>query len=317
MLTDYKNRLMKPIDLFEQYINERMSDEVYHYTKAEDAVNILSTNKLYGTITIPDVEWQQPKSGPTAPYAISFTRTKYAGVGYPVIGMDASFGIVRFVIDGRAITNHGKTYQFDAGKGPEFEDRLWMNKPFIPYIRKHIKSIHVMVYDEYEYMHGKHFEQIYQLATKYNIPIFFYYDRKVFDLMNTRKAFIGYTNKHVGSGNNKNIISHDTYLAAQILVTISYKDPIGKDMVDKALPSMKPDSAVKETIEYMELINGEITEDPLDRYTLGQGVFNTMVYNNRYVAEFQAQAARLLISYMKKRGFNTVEDLLTHKEFIH
>jgi len=307
---------MKPIQLFEQYLSESSNRPLYHYTSAEAAVSILDSDKLYGTITVPDIEWQQPDSGPTAPYAISFTRTKYAGVGYPVIGMDASFGIVRFVMDGRAISNYGKTYQFDAGKGPEFEDRLWMNKPFIPYIRKHIKSIHVMVYDEYEYMHGRYFERIHQLANRHSIPVFFYHNRKTFNLMDSRKAHIGYINKHVGSG-DKSTVSHDAYIAAQILVFISYKDPVGQKMVDKALRYMKPDSAVKETIDYMELINDELTRDPLDRYVIGQGVFNTMVYNNRYVAEFHAQAARLLIRYMGKKGFRTVKDLLAYKNFMH
>jgi len=315
---------LKSINTFRQYLNERMSDVVYHYTTSKAALSILKYNKMYGTIANNDFA-QQVTIGPSDDYFISFTRTKYANVGYSkmVSRNDHGLGWVRFEIDGRGITNHGKVAPFDFGYGDEMEDRLWMSKPFIPYIRKYIKSIHVYGRNDNSDTMGYN-KLIDKLAKKHNIPTFFYYgDRKAFDIMDVSKADMDYWDQGKADVEDSILIdTTDAKNAAMILAAVSYNDPTGEKMVTNFINSIDwPLPSHRYIDDWPSYIDKYI-----DRY---KSLFakpekaSWIYYHDRLIRDYRKafrtityKALSIALAYNKKRGHADIEDMFIAKNIV-
>jgi hypothetical protein len=320
---------LKPIRTFEQHINERMSDEVYHYTTSKAAYSILKGNKLYGTIATDDGT-QRPTIGPSAPYFISFTRTKYASVGYSKMvryNNDHGLGWVRLVIDGRGINNHGKSAPFDFGYGDEMEDRLWMDKPFIPYVRKYIKSIHIYGRNDNDSTE-KYNKAIEEMANKYGIPVFFYFGNKTaFDLMDITKTKMTYWDdiEPEEDIDNNNIDTTDAKNIAILMAAISHDDPLGEKMYRQFMKSI--DWPLSDNKRYVpngweEYINKWVDDyliDFSDKVKMKRSWLHH--YKERVLRDYrtafntiQHKALAVTIEYMKKRGYKEMKDLFLDKK---
>jgi len=320
---------MKRLDLFEQFINEgRLSDLVYHYTDAKRAYEILKSDKLCGRY-IADDKIQQSKTGPRGFFSISFTRTKYAGVGYPTIfNISPDGNSVRFEFDGRSLSNHGQAYQFDMGisvglsRGyrdyeDEMEDRLIMNDRCITNVHKHIKSIHILLTNS-----NDHIRTIKSLADRYSIPVYFYDGNRKnngWDYMDTRKAIdidgngaIIPDNKPLSSKRYSQYLEH----ISGLYVIMSYNDPIGKKMADDFLKRLATDV----DDEYMKRLNELIVKKKKNLlWTTSRGTHPNPVHYISFAIttkprhDLSADIMDLYISYMKKRGYTSYKDMLIKK----
>jgi len=168
----------------EKYIIAGLSPILYHSTSIKNAVSILQENnfRLSTWLGTPsDLTKNTNKL-----WYLSTSRRKGAYGGYVV-----------FVLDGNKLSHNYKGMPVDYW-GTNFidvdeaEDRILSDKPTIPNADKYIKEIHVNWYtvgdpDWKPYIY-KNFRNLYLLAKKYNIPIYWYEDEKAFKLLNKNKT---------------------------------------------------------------------------------------------------------------------------------
>jgi len=177
---------MKNIDTFDQYINEAINEELYHFAVPDVAAKILATGKLMGTYVVGT--YGERAINRDKAFAISFSRSKSLLAGFgssygkPASGEIKNLAAINF--DRRGINNHGKLIPVDYWEGAapgwdqdEMEDRLISNKPYIPNITKYINEIHVLI-------RSKDTSDISRLASQANkngISIFIHTDPKDFN----------------------------------------------------------------------------------------------------------------------------------------
>jgi hypothetical protein len=177
---------MKNINTFDQYINEAINEELYHFAVPDVAAKILATNKLMGTYVVGT--YGERSINRDKAFAISFSRSKSVLAGFgssygkPASGQIKNLAVINF--DKRGINNHGKLIPVDYWEGAasgwdqdEMEDRLITNRPYISNITKYINEIHVLI-------RSKDTSDVSRLASQANkndIPIFVHTDPKDFN----------------------------------------------------------------------------------------------------------------------------------------
>lgn len=172
---------MEHIKLFEQFLNEGVSDIVYHYTSHNAFVNIVKEDAFYGTLAIGTDSDLKLNRGKT--YFFSTTRSKSQGF---------NLGQVRFTIDGRKLSqkykgisvdywqhsknpnDYGSFADFKQYSKDEMEDRILLDSPEIKTAGKYIKEVHMILNSERGQFDENEMKAINQWSDKYSIPITVY-----------------------------------------------------------------------------------------------------------------------------------------------
>jgi len=175
---------------FNNFILEKATDILYHFTNIRRLKNILETNKLYLTSSIGSVADNNKNNNKM--YFFSLTRTKSIKHGY---GNRFSFdGAVRIKFDGKKLNYNNKIINIDYWNAPrdvksminntsldEMEERLISNKDEIKNINEYIISIDILNSKKELY------KDIIENAKKLNIEINFYDDEKYFNSGNKNR----------------------------------------------------------------------------------------------------------------------------------
>jgi len=168
--------------MYKNFILEKATDILYHFTYVSNLSNILKTNTLYLTNSIGTKADKKSKHN----YYFSLTRTKSIMHGYGVrfSGNDS----VRIMFDGQKLNNNFKVINIDYWNASrdansrkqspsldEMEERIVSNENEIPNINKYIKSIDILNTKK------KLSKSIIENAKKLNIKINFFNDEKYFN----------------------------------------------------------------------------------------------------------------------------------------
>lgn len=134
---------------FNNFLNEGITDVVFHRTTITALENILQTNKILLSVAFHDISNVYSNK----PYYLSLSRTKNPKLGY----IKSSHVIIEF--DGRALKTKysGKPVDYwqIINKTPnmlsnsdEYEDRIFSDSPYLENLDKYIKNIDIISQDD-------------------------------------------------------------------------------------------------------------------------------------------------------------------------
>jgi len=223
---------MNTIKTFRQHINERIGDIVYHFTEIKNLWGILKSDRL---VAEPVVFRRDDNDARTnkGMYYISFSSTRSTRVGFPKI-MDLGLyrgGLVNIVFDGRLLSAKGSGDRFDYynnrrkhdknKKQFEFEERLFLNKPYIDKIHKYIREIHIYSHHSSFPHNDEQVKDIGLICDRRNIPLYLYDNRHDLDNFNKTKAM-----DHTFSGDVRSFeygfYGYDSDLREQLNILMAY-----------------------------------------------------------------------------------------------
>lgn len=174
---------MKYLKIFEQFLNEGISDVVYHFTSFPGLVGIAEDDAFFGTLSVGTKADQKFQKGRT--YFFSTTRSKREGY---------QSGDVKFVLDGRKLGQRYKAEPIDyweikrlskayepgsnALKAHEMEDRILLNEPKIAKAAQYIKEIHIDKDPKRWNMNSKDTDMLLKWIKKNKIPTYLYFSER-------------------------------------------------------------------------------------------------------------------------------------------
>jgi hypothetical protein len=172
-------------------IKERATTVLYHYTKIENAVNILKTKQFRLSSSLPQDQESSlvSKKHEGKQFYLSTARTPQSAF---IRGRSKENNAVIFDLDGDWFNRNNYTVKpVDYFSGTEadkkeHEDRVISNDPIIKLNNNLVKSIHLYI-GNIEYS-PKLILQFISDSKKYGIQLFAYYDFKAFILQNTKKS---------------------------------------------------------------------------------------------------------------------------------
>lgn len=186
-----KNKLRQLIREEIQLLNENMSGAIYHFTKLEPLVSMLTKDSFklsYGYYTESELHMRGRSH-----YA-SFTTVRHGGVGYPS-GFNPNGYSVRIAFDARKLGNNHKmtavqwfddtdNWSPDArGMRDENEVRVISNKKSIENINKYIGYIDIKIPefdggDSIGHYYLDLLQRIHLIAKKMNIKVRYFHNKQ-------------------------------------------------------------------------------------------------------------------------------------------
>lgn len=206
--------------LRESLLSEGGSAILYHFTRLDKLINILTNNEIYLTPTISSSN--EKKMSKDKFYFLSLTRTKSTSHGYGT--KFTNVNSVRIKFDGNKLTSRYKIVPIDywqyprtpdlmkSNNGDEMEDRLVSNKNTIPNISNYVISIDILIGDEVD-------DRIIELSKSLGIKINYFNNIKDFASGNEGKVV-------EPNGIKKDIEKRETrrYEYETILGALTYKN---------------------------------------------------------------------------------------------
>lgn len=192
---------------YKEYLQEKMSSIVFHKTGISNALKILNDNRFRLSVAIGTEAERRLNKDKT--YFLSVARSPLSSY----VAQEPMTGDLYFVLDGNKLNQKYKSFPIDYW-GPEFrkidptknemEDRLVSDEQFIKNAKDYIKEIHVFVEftrtgtdisgnkkTDRRVVNGPQFrslQQVYSVAKKNNIPVYFYKDEQSFRSRNKTKS---------------------------------------------------------------------------------------------------------------------------------
>ena len=169
------------------YLDEGITDIVYHKTRLDLAADILKANKFMTSVAFGTPADEEENKG-----KLYFLSTMRSPTGEYGPGLPA----VTFKLDGRALGERSKAAAVDYW-GPDFptdemEDRVFTDKPYLEPAVKYITEIHAGMYVDPKKRKMrpdriKEAEAIAAAAESAGIPAYFYADEKTYGILNKTK----------------------------------------------------------------------------------------------------------------------------------
>lgn len=172
-----------------EFLIERISSRVFHYTRVTTALKILQTGRFELSHTL-GTSWEAQFAPQGYPYFLSTTRTRHGGYhGY--LGQDA----VLFELDGDFYNQRypGKAVDYwnnrnpsqDHHKAHEAEDRIFSKEAAIPAA---ITAIDLYIALDADDAARARTRQVIILAKKSGIPVNLFNDQEAWRMRDTRKT---------------------------------------------------------------------------------------------------------------------------------
>jgi len=172
-----------------EFLIERATSVVYHYTGTNAALKILQSGnfELASTTGNSSEEDYAPKG---YPYFLSLTRTptgdyhRYVGTGGVMFKIDGDWLNSRYIVKPIDYWNSA-WLQSDGTRSREAEDRLFSKTPSVPITP--VTEVHVLLKEQNEYR-SPQTRQIMITAKQQGIPVYLYTDESAWRLLNKRKS---------------------------------------------------------------------------------------------------------------------------------
>ena len=140
------------ITKFDQFLNEGISEVIYHRTWLNPLVKILKSGKILLSTTIHSLANSYSKEA----YYLSFSRTKNTNLGYlkgaqVVLEFDGKMLGTKYKggpVDFNWVYLDSDTVPSGRHNADEYEERIYSNNPFLQNLDKYIKHIDVIIENE-------------------------------------------------------------------------------------------------------------------------------------------------------------------------
>lgn len=170
---------------FRNYLEEGITDVVYHKTRLDLAADILEGNKFMTSIAFGTPADKQINKGKL--YYLSTMRS-------PVGDYGPSLPAVTFKLDGRKLGERSKAAAVDYW-GPDFptnemEDRVFTDEPWLEPASKYILEVHIGMRvkgQKYRPERLEELKKIVQISEKIGVPAYLYADEKTYAITNKTK----------------------------------------------------------------------------------------------------------------------------------
>lgn len=277
----------------QEFITERISQIVYHYTNLSAANKILLSGEFELSSVLGSIEQQYAPRG--YPYFLSTTRTRRGG--YHDTGFSGYSGVL-FVLDGDWYNQRypGGPVDYWGNRDPgqshhrkhEAEDRVYSRDSTIP--ATGITAVHVLVTPEAESRDRARARTVLISAKQQGIPAYFYDDQTAWLNFDTRRT--ADVSQLSGQDDTQGRISrHRGYLTPWLELTQAQ---------NQSQLSKKADD-----IRY----NLAFT---YDRQNAAQGLGTDLSNARKPSSGPDRENAVKLINYMRQHRLNTVSELVDH-----
>jgi len=329
--SDLSSLIKKVVNsITENVITESVSDEVYHFTRPDQMLEILKTNKINLSPTFgisADSSLNHNKL-----YSLSLTTSKNTTIGYK--GTKTPEYICRIQFSGRELNYNFKSKHVDywqSSRDPktykdlsldmishkdEMEERILSDRDNISPASRYIISIDLI--DTYkEPQRLIIFSQIKELAKSLNIPCYFYNDAKSFNFSIKQNVIELPTTNEPDESRNYDKSNYD---AIRLFALASYGNPEIENKIISGLSSFKVDSN-----DLKQRIDKEINDFKyeyfrhLDDYRLRDlevGIQANVSNNRATTNELTRFALRMLGYDMKKNNCNSLMAYFKFKIFM-
>jgi hypothetical protein len=287
----------KLIESFKQFLEETVTDIVYHITDLESAAKILETNKFLTSISRGE-DMENPSST-----KMSKGKQYYFSVARSTMSSyfkEFHSPAVIFVLDGNKLSqrykgipvDYNSSLRFKHHSFDEMEDRIVTDKPFIENAKNYIMEVHCFIWGEEFYSHDADFyHDVKKITEDNNIPIFLYIKKKPFLFLNKSKS----------------IPSHkiDSFLVNNSLgwkKVSRYNDPFEKELESLVNIIKNSESENKQNI------NNEWKERILAA-PRGWEQYISSIINNSDMHRHKREIMDFVISYMKKNKLSSYTEL--------
>lgn len=172
-----------------EFLTERASSRLYHYTSTRAAAKILRTGEFELTSTVgSDAEAKYAPKG--YPYFLSLTRTRlgdyhrFVGASGVLFTINGDWFSSRYPV--RPIDYWERAWlHSDGTRSREAEDRVFSKEPSIPATA--IEEVHVLLKEQSD-AHSYYVRQLLIAAKRQQIPLFFYRDEQAWRLLDQRRS---------------------------------------------------------------------------------------------------------------------------------
>ena len=179
---------------FSDFLNEGISDIVYHFTSTTNAQHICKSDsfELTGSLGTDSEEEHAPKG---KPYYFSTTRMKHArftvnGVYNNDVIYELDGTKLRYNLSGKAMDYWDEDMRKYSKGSYEAEDRIYSSKSTINNASKYIKSIHILIKsdgDTYDNISRSN-RRLLICLKKSGLKYYVYGDKRAFLSQNTNKS---------------------------------------------------------------------------------------------------------------------------------
>ena len=279
-------------------LTEGISDVVYHVTQHDNALSILKSNSFQLRPTFAKKTERDVAKRKNNLYYMSTARNKNSRYiqdnGGIVFKLDGTRLRQRY--SGAGIDYWGASFR-DIEPNTEQEDRIFSQEPEIANARKYIDAIDIVMEFNAD-KHARKMLEIYSIAKKNGIDVNFYdsvrdrnFGRNTID---TKKALGEIKRKLRNNDNNRpytpprrSMHKGDTVVA--VFLGLKFDDP-----------ENLPEGAEDRISKFIRSWGG-----------IDQGVINAD-FHNAVSSERHRKMITQIVSFMKKKGFSSVEDLANH-----
>ena len=172
----------------QEFIAERATSVLFHYTGTSSALKILNSGQFELASTTGNRSEEQ-YAPPGYPYFLSLTRTtqgdyhRYVGIGGVMFKLDGDWFNSRYIV--KPIDYWERAWlHSDGTRSRESEDRVFSQEPTIPITP--VTEVHVLLKEQTE-NRSPQTRQIMITAKQKGIPVYFYTDEKAWRLLDKRK----------------------------------------------------------------------------------------------------------------------------------
>ena len=313
-----------------KFLNEGISDIVFHGTSINSLISILKQDKILGATNIgtgSDLTINKERF-----FYFSTTRSRHPKTGY-------SGGDVRLKLNGRKLGQrykgapvdywqwskdpkdwNDKTAYHNALTSTEMEDRLLLNSPEIDNASTYIMEIHVLLS---WYTKKSHINNILMLSRQRGLGnvLFFYDDQNGFANMNTGKAISYMDALTKVKDDDQNVEKSDEmpsyrwrdYLTILTLISRNNRNTeyeienfLANNFSNKRNDIMDKMKEIEKEFEYASYVDWRLNE----KYT----TVSNAIHNNRSNSDnFWIFIVKLLAKDMKANGFKNLKEYFYSK----
>jgi hypothetical protein len=294
-------------------LNEGSSDTLYHFTSAQNLLNILNSDELSLTSTVGSKSDHNVNKNKF--FYLSTTRSKSSGY---------KRGDTKIVLDGRKLKYNNKIIPvdywqssknradwdtdnayIDSLKSSEQEDRIISDKPVIPNASSYILAIHIYI----NYV-NETLKNIIELCESKNIKIYLYNNKK--NWLNQIKPI----ENNIDFSNITDTENHYNYKESfdyDIASLIAYNDVDNYNLMSQYLDNPEKVKRLDNTLKTRTTNNFNVNSRYLDD---GINYINSSISNIRSKPDKDSKfILSLLVKDFKKYGVNNVKDYLSKKQY--
>lgn len=296
------------------YITERLTSIVYHFTGTHNLINILKTDEFVTTSVLGSGADAQVNKGKF--FFFSTTRSRNQGFINGDTKLVLNGDLLNRKYSGVAMDYWGHEFR-KAGKRQEMEDRIITDSATIPNATQYIMEIHILV-GKYSWIPPrKTVEEIVTICQSLDIPLYFYDERKYFDHQYKEKSIPPEQVKTEESKEYQKMEIPPLYRNTDIAALLSWNSPENRRKIfDRFNPQEKQIERIDNRIEQLYELK-YYTTDGSEQHWRFKELATVMLYdihNNRANSDPETRfLLKMLADDLRKTKTKDIADYMMMK----